>query len=169
MTTTTQTPAAVRDILLEITIDAPPERVWTALVEETHAWWHKDFYTRANPVAFHIQPRLGGWMYEDWGDDSGQIWGSVTGIHAPDFLQVVGDSSPEWGGPNRGIMTWDLKADGNATVVRFRHAIHGNVSDETQGSLTEGWRLLFEGCMKPYAESGARPDAADADAAECSS
>lgn len=160
MNQATETPAAVREILLEIPIEAPVADVWTALVDETNDWWHKDFFTGPNPVGFHIQPKLGGWMYEDWGDGAGLIWGTVIGVRPPSMgdamLQTVGDSSPEWGGPNRGILTWKLTADADNpahTVVRFSHALHGNITASTCGSLDDGWRLLFVDGLKAFCES----------------
>ena len=101
------TTAAVREVLLEIVIEAPRERVWRALVDQTTDWWHKDFYT-APAEGFFLQPKLGGWMYEDWGKGNGLMWGTVTGVRAPEMLQVVGDLNADWGGPRRGIMDWTL-------------------------------------------------------------
>ena len=155
MNTNTESPATVREVLLEITIRAPRERVWQALVEETSAWWHKDFFTRP-AEGFHIQPKLGGWMYEDWGKGNGLIWGTVSGVCAPEMLQVVGDLNADWGGPHRGIMDWTLTeddADPGKTHVRSRHGLFGNISEKTAASLDGGWRMLFEGCLKPHAET----------------
>jgi len=155
MNKSTEQAAAVREVLLEITVDAPRERVWNALVEETSAWWHKDFYTKP-AEGFHIQPKLGGWMYEDWGGGNGLLWGTVTGVQASEMLQVVGDLNADWGGPHRGIMDWTLTpAEDNpdATVLRFRHGIFGSISEKTAGSLDGGWKLLFETCLKPHAEA----------------
>ncbi|MHC5065748.1 MAG: helix-turn-helix domain-containing protein [Planctomycetota bacterium] len=146
------------EIVLELTIDAPLQRVWTALVEETPSWWHKDFYTRSGAESFHIEPKLGGLMFEDWGDGQGQIWGRVNGIGAPNYLQVIGDSSREWGGPNRGFMTWKLEEGEKGTTVRFEHSLFGKTSKQTQDSLSEGWQLLFGKCLKQYAETGETPD-----------
>ncbi len=153
--------AQVQDLMMEVVIEASRERVWEALVEQTNDWWHKDFYTGAGALGFHLQPKLGGWMFEDWGDGGGLIWGTVIGVRLHEMLQVAGDSSPDWGGPNRGIMAWTLApADGreDVTVVRFRHSFHGHASDSTRTSLDDGWRMLFEGCLKPFAEAGARPN-----------
>ncbi|MDA1195121.1 MAG: hypothetical protein O2894_08040 [Planctomycetota bacterium] len=118
-----------------------------------------------------LDARLGGFMAEDWGDGNGVIWGWVNGVRAPALLQMVGDTSAEWGGPNRGMMTWELEPlveRPDATRVRFKHALFGRVSAETAASLDAGWRLLIEGCLKPYAETGKRPAAADADMGSCS-
>lgn len=170
MTSAIDQAASTADIQLEVHIDAPRERVWQALTQDIGAWWHKDFFMGAN-ATFHCDPKLGGWMYEDWGDGEGLIWGTITGIRSPELLITAGDTSAEWGGPNRGIMSWNLAAsdDGASTTVRFRHALHGRVSEQTRQSLEGGWKLLIADCMKPYAESGQRPAASDADAGPCES
>ena len=93
------------EVLLEVNIEAPIEKVWKAFVDDTSAWWHPDFFTKSGADRFLIEPKLGGWMYEDWGDGAGQIWATVNGVEAPSFLQVVGDNTKEFGGPSRGIMT----------------------------------------------------------------
>jgi hypothetical protein len=95
-------------------------------------------------------------MYEDWGAGEGTIWGTVIGLRTEEVLEVAGDSSPEWGGPNRGLMRWDLVASDEqpeTTTLRFRHAVHGHVSSDTLGSLDEGWRLLFGECLKGHVEN----------------
>ncbi len=168
MTAAVANPATIADVQLEIAVDAPRETVWKALTEDIGSWWHKDFFLGGPGATFRCTAKLGGWMFEDYGEGQGLIWGTITGIRAPEMLITVGDTGAEWGGPNRGMMTWNLTEDGpEKTTVRFRHALHGNVSEETRQSLDAGWRLLIEGCMKPYAETGERPAAADADMGGC--
>lgn len=152
--------SGVAEVLVEVRIEAPPASVWRALVVETSAWWQRDFYTVPDPVGFRIEARLGGRMYEDWGGGSGQLWGQVAGLRAPEYLQVVGDSSREWGGPSRNIMTWRLEPEGGGTRLRLEHAFFGRVSEATRASLDEGWRRLFEGSLKPFVEGGAVPEGA---------
>ena len=90
-------------------------------------------------------------------------------MSAPEYLQAIGDSSPDWGGPNRGIMDWKLEeSDDGATLLRFRHALFRHAQEQTRASLEGGWKLLFEQCLKVYAETGERPAVADGDAPECS-
>ena len=151
-----ETDVNTREILIEVRIEAPVERVWKSLVHNTADWWLEDFYTDPKHVGFELQPKLGGWMLEDWGDGEGLIWGTVGGLRAPSFLQVFGDSSPQWGGPNRNILTWRLEeADNGGTVLRFEHAVFGKVSAETEASLGAGWKQLFGEGLKPYAETSA--------------
>jgi uncharacterized protein YndB with AHSA1/START domain len=158
--TTTQPSFGVRNILVEVLIEAPLEHVWRTMVVETSAWWHSDFYSGPAPEGFHIEPELGGRMYEDWGEGNGLVWGTVAGLRAPTFLQVVGDTSKDWGGPSRNIMAWRLDREGETTRLRLEHSIFGNISKETEESLRSGWDFLIGGCFKRFAETGERPSPA---------
>jgi len=148
-----QTDVSVANILVEVTVEAPRERVFEALVDETAGWWHADYYTRPGLGSFHIERKLGGMMYEDWGSGEGQIWAKVSGLKAPEYIQLAGDTDKDWGGPSRGIMTIRLEADGEQTRVRFENSNFGRISEETRNSLEVGWKQLLGDCLKPYAES----------------
>jgi uncharacterized protein YndB with AHSA1/START domain len=79
---------------LEIEIAASPEQVWIALGEDTTFWWPKSFYTGPKAKGFHIEPRLGGRGYEDWGRDAGVIWFQVFAIDPPHSLDLSRDAWP---------------------------------------------------------------------------
>ena len=144
---------AIAEVVLEIEINADCDRTFNALVDETSSWWHPDFYTAPGADRFVIERKLGGKMFEDWGNGEGQIWATVNGLRAPNFLQAVGDSSKQWGGPHRSIMTWNLEAKGDKTLLRFQHDLLGNVSEATRASLESGWQLLFVDGLKSYLEN----------------
>src|SRR4051794_15154403 len=80
--------STIEQVELEIEIAATPERVWSSLVEETTFWWPKDFYTSAKTKAFRIEPRLGGLMYEDWGNGEGLVWFRVFGVETAASLHL---------------------------------------------------------------------------------
>ena len=151
------TDITVTSVLVEVLIEVQRERVWETLVVDTSEWWHEDFFTRPGLGKFRIEQKLGGWMYEDWGDGEGQIWGLVNGVKAPEFLQIAGDSDKDWGGPSRGIMTIRLKSEGEATRLSFEHSIFGRISDETRESLESGWTLLLRDCLKPMLKQASGP------------
>ena len=64
---------------LEIAIAAPPARVWKALTGQVSSWWHPGFL-REGALAFVIEPRVGGRVYEDWGGGQGLLWYTVVGL-----------------------------------------------------------------------------------------
>ena len=157
MSTTTETPPiGVRTFLVEVLIEAPIERVWRAMVVDTNEWWHREFFIGPDPKALLIEPRLGGRMYEDWGDGEGMIWGHVNMVRSPELLQIVGDCSKDFGGPSRHIMTWNLEQDGGTTRLRLEHSIHGHVTAQVEENTSAGWKRLFGECFKRYVETGER-------------
>ena len=148
----------VVSVTLEVSIDAPPERVWKALVEETRWWWQKDCYTGSNPRAFIIEPELGGRMYEDWGDGQGLVWANVVGLRTNAELRLAGRLFPEFGGPASNATRITLAERDGATLLTLVDTTYGAVDEANGATLEEGWRFLFEGCLKPYAETGTRPE-----------
>jgi DNA-binding transcriptional ArsR family regulator len=147
--------STIRQVELEIEIAAAPERVWKGLVEETAFWWPKSFYTSAKTRAFRIEPRLGGMMYEDWGNGEGIIWYRIFGIETAVALHLEGCMTPPYG-PAHGILKLELVKKGRGTVLKL--------SDSTIGAPTgcgsskeDGWRELFEGALKRHVEAHTEP------------
>jgi len=138
---------------LEIRIEAPPERVWQALVEEIGRWWPQDFY--AGPAkSFRLEAELGGRMYEDWGNGAGATWYQVTEIHPGRSLGLSGTMPAAFGGPALSLLRLVLRPDGEATVLELTDSEFRKPSEKAHASLDEGWRLLFEQAFKQYVEGG---------------
>jgi DNA-binding transcriptional ArsR family regulator/uncharacterized protein YndB with AHSA1/START domain len=157
--TMTETPTLqALDIQLEIVIEARPAAVWKALTENIADWWPKDFYVGPKPLRFVVEPFVGGRVYEDWGDGQGVLWATVLVLDAEKKLQWVGDLAPEFGGPARSITSYTLREEGGHTVLAFRDSPYGRLADGVQAGLTEGWKMLIEGCLKPHVEKGTSPE-----------
>jgi uncharacterized protein YndB with AHSA1/START domain len=139
-------------VALEIKIAAPPARVWEAMVNQTTKWWRKDFYTNPKTKRFVIEPRPGGRMFEDWGDDNGLVWATVMAVEAPRMIQFLGILTAQYGGPAHSIFQFSVEAAGDGSIVRIDDTIFGNIADVQGSKMEEGWRLLFEQGLKPYAE-----------------
>ena len=155
MTTHAREAALVGRLQRQVLIEAPKERVWQALVHEADSWFVGEGGPGPADKTFRVEARVGGLMYEDWGDGNGLLWGHVILCNAPEALHVAGDCSPQWGGPNRGIMIWELSEAEGVTTLKFEHALYGNVSDETCASYDGGWKIQLEQGLKGYIESGA--------------
>jgi len=139
---------------LEITINCPITKVWNSLVSETTKWWPKDFYTSPNTKAFIIEPKLGGRMYEKGSRaGAGLVWMTVYGVEPPKYLYLVGFISPPFGGPATSLLTINLSENGkNTTLLKIQDNCFGQLSGDMSKSLADGWQLLFEGNLKPFAE-----------------
>jgi uncharacterized protein YndB with AHSA1/START domain len=146
------------DIVLEVTIKAKPEVVWQSLVERIGEWWPKAFYVGSSPKRFTIDPKVGGFVLEDWGDGEGVVFGQILTFHRGKRLQWVGDMSAEFGGPARSVTTYTLEPEGEHTRLVFRDTPFGALSDGAKKGLQEGWTFLLENCFRPFVEEGTRPE-----------
>ncbi len=146
------------DIQMEIPIQASREKVWEALTQNIVDWWPRDFYVGAQPKGFVLEDRVGGRVFEDWGDGQGLLWATIVVLDRGRQLTWAGDLSPEFGGPARTITTYRLVEKGEETLLQFRDSPYGKLSPSTQSALAEGWRGLLEGCLKPFVENGKHPD-----------
>lgn len=150
-------PLSAVEVVVEVRIAAPRDTVWDVLTSDPSPWWPASFFSDPRGPergAFHVEARLGGRMYEDWGGGQGLVWGTVIGLDRGRLLQVVGDSSPAFGGPSRNFVTYRLEDDGRGTKLRLENASFGRVSEATLRSLDEGWRYLLEQGLKRWCETG---------------
>ncbi len=141
----------VAETKLEITVRADPARVWAALTDEITHWWRKDYYTNPATKRFVLEPKVGGRMYEDWGEGAGLLWYTVVAIEPGKSLRLAGHLFPEYGGPSSSLLTLTLESKGKATILKLEDSRFGRVGTES-GSLEEGWRGLFEEALKAYVE-----------------
>jgi len=134
---------------VEIQIAVSKEKVWEALVEKTNEWWSSDYYTSTRTIAFHVEPILGGKMYEDFGNGEGLVWANVIGIEKPNVLQLKGNLSADFGGPAVSFVKINLKEDNGITTVQYGESLMGLVDQKTADSLSLGWiNILTEGLKK---------------------
>jgi len=138
--------------VVEVSISAPPSRVWDAFVQETDGWWRPDFRTDPRTKAVLLEAKVGGRLYEDYGDGDGLLWGTIVLIKTGERLDLVGVSGPEWGGPHTGYHSFTFQEVDGDCVVRLVDSYHGFVSEKTRSSLEEGWKLLIGEGLKPYVE-----------------
>lgn len=139
---------------VEVQIAASKEKVWEALVEKTNEWWSSDYYTNTRTIAFHIEPILGGKMFEDFGNNEGLVWANIIGVDKPNVLQMKGDLSPDFGGPAISFVKIILTEENGITTVQYNESMMGLVNQKTADSLSSGWiKILTEG-LKKYVEKG---------------
>ncbi len=142
----------VAQVELEVWLAAAPEGVWTALTKEAGKWWPREFYVGANPRGFHIEPVLGGRMYEDWGDGAGLMWAQVIGIDPLRSIDLIGHLTAAFGGPATTQFRIALSAKGKGTVLSVSDTIFGNLADDKCERTREGWAILFDQALRKHVE-----------------
>ena len=144
----------VVQVEIDVKIKADLERVWKALVEETSAWWPHDFYTSTTTKGFHLEPRLGGRVYEDWGEGSGLLWFTVIGLNPPTLLTLLGHLTPGFGGPAMTMLEIGLKSAGDTVSLRVTETMSGHAEPKMEATLRDGWITIFDGGLRAYVEGG---------------
>lgn len=145
--------AMIEQVELEITIMSPIRTVWKALVEETTFWWPKDFYTNPKTKGFHIEARLGGKVYEDYGEGSGAIWYEVFALNEPHSLDLNGCVAVPYG-PAHSLLHLELEGREGGTVLKLSDSTIGFAKD-CGASKADGWKQVFEEGLRKYVEAKA--------------
>ncbi|HEV2891449.1 MAG TPA: metalloregulator ArsR/SmtB family transcription factor [Frankiaceae bacterium] len=126
------------DVANEVTIDAPPERVYDALLR-IGEWWPHRFRAGADVV---LEPFVGGRFYEAWGDDTGALYGTVVRLERPSRLDVSGPMGMP--GPVSAVWSMTLSPSGSSTVLALVHRAFGDIDEETRAGYTAGWTEVVE-------------------------
>jgi uncharacterized protein YndB with AHSA1/START domain len=148
-------PASAHEIGLTFEFNAPPDKVWRALVKETAAWWPAAFHTSPRTKRFVIEPKLGGMMGEVTGRGEGLTWYRVIGIEKPTSLLLAGHLFPPWAGPATSLLRLTLSpVSDQGTRLDLCDSIFGCVGDVA--ATTDGWKQIFAGHLKPYVSRSRR-------------
>ncbi len=145
---------------LEIAIDAPRERVWQALVDETNAWWLPDFHMVGEGSIVTLEPEAGGKLIERRPDGASLLWYTVQWCQPGELMYLNSPVSHDWGGPAGTVLKLMLEERSGATVLKVTHEMYGHVSDQNIEDLTHGWRQLSGEGLKKLVEEGVRRDGA---------
>jgi uncharacterized protein YndB with AHSA1/START domain len=138
----------------EITINAPPAKVFDALTHDMGAWWGAPYLMGEHARDIVVEPMPGGRVFEDWGGREGALFATVTCIRRPLHLELVGRIG--MGGAVTGVVTFDLEARGDGTVLRLSHRAVGEITEQQQANYGMGWQDLLGRRLKSFVESGER-------------
>jgi uncharacterized protein YndB with AHSA1/START domain len=118
----------------ELNIERPPEAVFAALTTGLDAWWPH----RTRPTARIVyEPRVGGRVFEDWGDGGGMAYGQVI-EYAPDQRHMPvfsgGFGSRMYTSKNIEVVS----AAGGGTRYQKTLILAGEVSEEMENMFRSG-------------------------------
>lgn len=149
---------AFREIHIEqeVTIAAPPERVFEALTRDIAVWWSAPFFHSTTARRLVLEPEVGGRFYEDLGDGQGLLLATVSFIKQPDQLRMVGPLGMS--GLVQGVISFQLEAKDEGTLLKLSHRAIGEVTEETHSGYAAGWEVLLGTRLRAYVEQGVRYD-----------
>lgn len=146
-------PAQSYTVGFEVPVRAHRDRVWQGLTVEIGAWWPKHFFTHPNPAGFVLEPFLGGRVFEDWGDGAGVLWGTVVVWVPGQRMTWACEMYPDWSGPGRSFVTFNLEDRGQETLVKVEDAGICINAVQAGTSLNSGWHELIGVHLKNYLEA----------------
>jgi len=141
--------ATLTHVELEIDIEASPAKVWSSLTQETTDWWPKEFYT-GPAKGFHLEARIGGRLYEDWGGGGGVIWYQVFALNPGVSLDLQGNLAVPFG-PGISILHLEVAPQGHGTRLMIRDSTIGTAADHKVKEM--GWREVFGDGLKRFVEA----------------
>ncbi|MEM9556110.1 MAG: SRPBCC domain-containing protein [Acidobacteriota bacterium] len=151
--------AELSELVVESRIRGDAASVWRALTDDIGTWWPAAIYVGGDPAerSFRFDPRPGGYMIEDWGDQGGLLWAQVLHLETNKALTLSGLTSPRWGGPSTWIGEITLEEVDDHVLFRFRETAVGRTDAKNEAGKTQGWSYLFDGALRAHVEGREEP------------
>lgn len=138
----------------QITIDAPPAKVFEALTKRISAWWGAPYLIAQGARDLIVEPKIGGRVYEDWGAGAGALWATVTGLKKNEHIEWTGRIG--MGGAVVGVVAYNLEPKGKGTLLKLTHRAAGEVTPDTERNYGGGWQDLLGTRLRGFVERGER-------------
>ena len=106
------------------TVDAPPAKVWDAIVGHVGEWWESSHSWSGNAKNMSIVAKAGGCFCERWPDGEVQHM-TVIFAQPSRLLRMSGALGPMQEAGIMGTITLELKASGTGTEITFSYAAGG--------------------------------------------
>ncbi len=139
---------------LDFTINAPPARVFQAIVHEVNVWWTYRLADR--PSMMILEPHVGGRLYEDWGAGLGAMWGVVMAFDGERMIRLQGPLGMTMPVTSVYTMTLNPGEDGT-TTLHLAHQCAGLIRENWGQAHREGWTELLGSHLKNWVERGTPP------------
>jgi len=141
---------------VDITIEAQPEQVFSALTTGVSMWWGNLYLEREDASDLVMEPKIGGRFYERWGrdnhDNKGSLLGTVIAIEKPKLLRLQGPFGMT-SVSSVGLVSIELHRLHDGTHLKFLFNAHGDFDEATKLRYGRGWHDLL-GRLKFFVEGG---------------
>jgi uncharacterized protein YndB with AHSA1/START domain len=140
------------EIVSEIHVAAPPDRVFQALVDPAQVpqWWGQSGVYRCTSFEADLRPG-GKWRSAGVGPDGRafEVFGEYLEVDRPRLLVHTWVAS--WTGDVQTTVRWELGATAQGTLVRLRH--RGLAGHPELGKSYSGWPRML-GWLQAFLEVG---------------
>lgn len=133
----------------ETKINRPPEVVFEALTTGLDKWWPHRSRDGARIV---YEPRVGGRLYEDWGNGAGLSYGEVIQYDPPRIQVAVlsgGFDAQLYTSRNTDV----IEPDGDGAIYKKTLVMAGEITEELESLYRNGTGGLCQ-ILKTYLEQG---------------
>ncbi|MBA0085333.1 MAG: SRPBCC domain-containing protein [Acidobacteria bacterium Pan2503] len=127
----------------EIRVRASLDRTFTALLEQLGPYNETPDGT-SMPMKLESWP--GGRWFRDLGSGNGHFWGVVQAVKKPTLLEIAGPLFMSY--PVANNVQYRLREENGVTIIRFRHAGFGLITDEHKAGVVKGWAYIHENVRK---------------------
>ena len=150
-------PVTAVELKLEYAIKASPARVWQIMTTRTNEWWKRaNFFLRPDAVAFRIDLRAGGHMWEEYADGGSALWWTINEVIPGKALGLISVYAGRGLGLKHEHTRIELvPTDGGGGCIVKLHQHMTDVIDDADEALKPfigGWNQLFEDGLRPLAE-----------------
>lgn len=139
----------------EFTLTAPRPQVYRALTGSIGAWWGAPYLRKPHAArTVVLETRLGGRLYEDWGDSEGAMWAMVTGLERNVSIELIGAMGLR--NVVEGYIRFELLDAPLGTTLKLTHHAMGVFSPRVEAVYAKGWRELLGHKLRAFVERGER-------------
>lgn len=134
----------------ELRFERPRAEVFEAFLETDK--WFQISYGEERVKSLVNDRRVGGQIYEDWGDGTGKLYGTIGWWDPP---AGYSQTSHMLGGGITLVHLYKFVEDGDGTVLRHDFSAFGPISDEmAEGINSHGSLETFEAQLHSWIEEG---------------
>lgn len=127
----------------EIRVRASVDLTFTALLEQLGPY---NETPDGAPMPMTLESWPGGRWFRDLGNGNGHFWGVVQAIKKPALLEIAGPLFMSY--PVANNVQYRLCEENGVTVIKFRHAGFGLITDERRAGVVKGWAYIHENVRK---------------------
>ncbi|HRN60857.1 MAG TPA: SRPBCC family protein [Luteimonas sp.] len=110
-------------------VEADPQAVWKAFVEDVDKWWPADFTRGGDPSTLSMEATAGGGLHEGEGEgESRQM--TIMFVVPGKLVRTAADLGPLRGLDPRGALEWRFDSESGGTRITLRYRAGDSSPDD---------------------------------------